>query len=112
MPFARPVCIIVTLQGEDGGIGQPGVNGRPGDPGPPGVDGAVGPPGISGPPGPVLYSEVIYIYIMAEGIIIVTAYFCILNYIAASMHACIKMSEYHCLLVKLQCYFSHQISSS
>ena len=45
-------------QGEDGSIGQPGINGRPGDPGPPGVDGAVGPPGISGPPGPVLYSEV------------------------------------------------------
>ena len=46
------------MQGEDGGIGPPGVNGRPGDPGPPGVDGAIGPPGISGPPGPVLYSEV------------------------------------------------------
>lgn len=46
------------MQGEDGGIGQPGVNGRPGDPGPPGVDGAIGPPGIAGPPGPVLYSEV------------------------------------------------------
>lgn len=52
------VYIIVTLQGEGGGIGPPGVNGRPGDPGPPGVDGAIGPPGISGPPGPVLYSEV------------------------------------------------------
>ena len=58
MAFFFTVYIVATLQGEDGGIGQPGVNGRPGDPGPPGVDGVVGPPGISGPPGPVLYSEV------------------------------------------------------